>query len=503
MQHTVVQEGQSKPVEQPVPPKHSEEKELPTPNSLPHEEVSSHVFVPRERAVPSNSVTRAIGFAGLGAGLLFGAAQSSLTRAWRGPSSDADQSVYSSFLSETNAERLANALCRMRGAALKLGQMLSIQDENVLPPQFQAALQRVRSGADVMPRRQLERALKTELGSEWRSKLAEFEESPMAAASIGQVHAGVLLDGRPVAIKVQYPGVAASIEADVDNLMRLIRLSNILPKGLYVENAVAVAKKELALECDYLYEAQAQTRFASLVDGDDECKSSYRFHVPAVIPELTASKVLTTERVPGVAIDRVASMNQEIRDSVGTRLLALTLKELYEWRYMQTDPNWGNFLYDAPTDTLHLIDFGAAREYPESFVSEYLEMVRACAEGDGEGIVKRSMALGFLTGDESQVMLDAHVQAAIAVGTPFSRPGLYDFGAHGHLTKKVTELGAVMLKHRLTPPPDESYSLHRKLSGAFLACIKLRARVPCRRLFYDMYDRVAVCRSSRTEVVVG
>jgi aarF domain-containing kinase len=86
-------------------------------------------------------------------------------------------------------------------------------------------------------------------------------------------------------------------------------------------------------------------------------------------------------------------------------------------------------------------------------------------------------------------MLDAHTEAGFVVGLPFAHEGVYDFGAHGGMTSRVSELGAVMLKHRLTPPPDESYSLHRKLSGAFLACMKLRARVPCRQVFLDAYER--------------
>ena len=92
-------------------------------------------------------------------------------------------------------------------------------------------------------------------------------------------------------------------------------------------------------------------------------------------------------------------------------------------------------------------------------------------------------------GDESQVMLDAHAEAGYAVGTPFAHAGAYDFAQHGALTRRVSDLGAVMLRHRLTAPPEEAYSLHRKLAGAYLACIKLRARVPCRQLFLDMYDR--------------
>lgn len=112
----------------------------------------------------------------------------------------------------------------------------------------------------------------------------------------------------------------------------------------------------------------------------------------------------------------------------------------------------------------------------------------ACANSDRDAVIEMSRRLGFLTGEESEVMLEAHVQAGFIVGLPFSKPGSYNFHST-NITQSISNLGATMLKHRLTPPPDEAYSLHRKLSGAFLACIKLGTVVPCRELLLQVYQQ--------------
>ncbi|ONK61421.1 uncharacterized protein A4U43_C08F29730 [Asparagus officinalis] len=436
---------------------------------------------PRERRVPSTPMTRFMGFAGLGAGLAWGTVQESAKRIVYGTptTTDGNQSALSPLLSEQNAERLALALCRMRGAALKLGQMLSIQDESLVPAPILAALEIVRQGADVMPRSQLNDVLDAELGPDWSSKLRSFDYEPLAAASIGQVHRAVMKDGLEVAMKIQYPGVADSIDSDIENVRRLLNYTNLIPEGLFLDRAIKVAKEELARECDYVLEAGNQKRFRELV--------SEGFYVPLVIDAISSRKVLTTELVTGVPIDKVALLNQETRDYVGKKLLELTLKELFVFRFMQTDPNWSNFLYDDATKMINLIDFGAARDYPQNFVDDYLRMVIACANKDREAVITMSRRLGFLTGEESEVMLDAHVQAGFIVGLPFSNPGGYDFRST-NITQSISNLGATMLRHRLTPPPDEAYSLHRKLSGAFLACIKLGAVVPCRELLMQIYE---------------
>ncbi|CAN6469605.1 unnamed protein product [Victoria cruziana] len=250
---------------------------------------------PRERRVPSTPLGRALGFAGLGAGLAWGTIQESARRIMFGrPNGQEGQSAFSPFLSEQNAERLALALCRMRGAALKLGQMLSIQDETLIPAPILSALEIVRQGADVMPRSQLNRVLDCELGSDWSRKLRSFDYEPMAAASIGQVHRAVKRDGMDVAIKVQYPGVADSIDSDIENVKRLLDYTNLLPSGLYLDRAMKVAKDELSRECDYELEAASQKRFRDLVSNLDG------FYVPLVVDELSSRRVLTTELVTGI-----------------------------------------------------------------------------------------------------------------------------------------------------------------------------------------------------------
>ncbi|KAI5599009.1 hypothetical protein BDE02_02G170000 [Populus trichocarpa] len=435
---------------------------------------------PRERRVPSSPFTRALGFAGLGAGLAWGTVQESAKRLVFGtPSSQDKQSAYSPFLSDKNAERLALALCRMRGAALKIGQMLSIQDESLVPAPILAALDIVRQGADVMPKSQLNQVLDAELGADWSTKLTSFDYEPIAAASIGQVHKATK-DGMEVAMKIQYPGVADSIESDIENVKLLLDYTNLIPKGLFLDRAIKVAKVELSRECDYELEAANQKQFRSLLSDAEG------FYVPLVVDDLSCKRVLSTEFVSGIPIDRVASLNQETRNYVGRKLLELTLMELFVFRFMQTDPNWSNFLYDEATNTINLIDFGAARDYPKRFVDDYLRMVVACANGERDVVIEMSKRLGFLTGEESEAMLDAHVQAGFIVGLPFSNPGGYDFRS-SNITHSMSNLGATMLRHRLTPPPDEVYSLHRKLSGAFLACIKLGAVVPCRELLLEVY----------------
>ncbi|NXI41988.1 COQ8B kinase, partial [Galbula dea] len=391
----------------------------------------------------------------------------------------------SPLLSEASAERLVATLCRVRGAALKLGQMVSIQD--FLSPQLQSIFERVRQSADFMPCWQTTQVLEEELGSNWREKMLSFEERPFAAASIGQVHLGVLQDGTQVALKIQYPGIARSIRSDIDNLLALLKMSVALPKGLFADKSLAVLQRELEWECDYQREAECARTFGRLLWDDPF------FLVPGVVEELTTSRVLSMELGTGIALDRCRDLPQELRNEVRhphgicTNLLRLCLRELFEFRFMQTDPNWANFLYDCSQHRVTLLDFGASRSFDKEFTDHYIEVIRAAADGDREKVLQKSRDLKFLTGFESKAFEATHVSAVMLLGEAFRGPQPFDLGGQG-TARGVQELLPKMLQQRLTPPPEQTYSLHRKLGGTFLACAHLGGQVPCRDLFEDCYS---------------
>ncbi|KNC80981.1 atypical/ABC1/ABC1-A protein kinase [Sphaeroforma arctica JP610] len=435
------------------------------------------------RRVPVSAASRLFGYAGLftriGTNMLTDRVKESVGM---GSATPVEGRRRSRVMTERNADAMVNTLCRMRGAALKLGQVLSIQDNTMVAPEIQTIFNRVRLSADFMPADQMMNVLSSEMGENWRERYSDFAEKPMAAASIGQVHRAQSLDGRKLAVKIQYPGIADSIDSDFGLLLRLLKMTNALPEGAFLEKSITCSRDELVEECQYLKEAEHMENFRALLKDDEF------YHIPLVDHELTTNRVLTMEYVDGVPLEQAKDFSQDVRNRISYNVMRLCLKELFEWRYMQTDPNWANFLYDSHKDQLNLLDFGAARRYEPKFIDEYLRVIKAAADNNKQGIADASHKLGYLTGFEADLMVDAHCSAVLILGEPFAAKGKFDF--HGQdVTRRINELIPIMLKHRLTPPPQETYSLHRKLSGAFLICARLRASIDVSTLFEDIYNQ--------------
>ncbi|TKA54847.1 hypothetical protein B0A53_02656 [Rhodotorula sp. CCFEE 5036] len=485
-------------------------EDLPEPAILlPEEQTTATPYNGSVSKVPSSKFGRLLHYGGLAASLGWGMASEAVSsrRPPQGDSSTPPQRR-SLLMSEANLERLVSKLGKMRGAALKLGQFMSIQDTKQLPPQLEAILQRVQNSANYMPEWQTERVLRDTLGDDWRSHFSEFDLRPFAAASIGQVHRAKLSPSSPLArntdkypnltdlaVKVQFPGVRESIASDLGTLRWLLVASAALPRGLYLDNTLRVMGRELEDECDYEREAECGTKMREFVEKSRDPGLREAFAVPRVVDELSGKMVLTTELMHGRPLKDVLTLGQDKRDWIGQRILQLCMHELFEFRLMQTDPNWSNFLYNQSTGKLELIDFGATREYTPEFMDVYGNLLDAAIEQDREAAIRYSNELGYFTGQESEAslscspaMINAHLDSLFALATPFrpSSPSPFPFGTLGPpITAQIRSQIPVMLRERLTPPPEETYSLNRKLSGAFLLCERLASHVPVR----DMYER--------------
>ncbi|XBW34671.1 hypothetical protein QEN19_000238 [Hanseniaspora menglaensis] len=427
-------------------------------------------------SIPTNKFSRIFHYTSLAADVSLSAALSGVQEVYKGNKPN----VKSLIFTEDNIKKIAKKFRRMRGAALKIGQMLSFQDEKVLPNDLFKILQKVQSESYIIPRQHFDKQMIKEFNGnkKWDSELYKsFEKMPIASASIGQVHFAKLQDGKDVAVKVQFPGVKECIDSDLNSMVMFLTASSLLPKGLFLNKTIENARTELAWECDYNREAECIDKFGKLLKNDTV------FSVPKVYKNLTTEMVLTMDKMNGVEIMSYAeSASQEWKDWVCTEIMRLCLQEIAEFRYMQTDPNWANFLYNKDAKKIELIDFGATREFSSEFINNYRFLLTAATVNDREMCHEYSKKSGYLLGLESQQMVDAHVDSVMVLGEPFAQPGLYDF-KNQTVTDRIRGNIGVMINERLTPPPEETYSLHRKFSGVFLLCAKLGAKVPCHDLF--------------------
>lgn len=383
----------------------------------------------------------------------------------------------SAILSGQSAQKLAARLAKLRGAAMKLGQLVSLQGEELLPPEFAQALSVLRAQAAPMPVEQVRRVLGREYGKGWEKRFRHFDWEPLAAASIGQVHRAVARDGRELALKIQYPGVARSIASDVDNVAVLLRLFNVLPLDIDVNATAQEAKRQLVQEADYEAEGRFLEGYAKLVADDP------LLVVPSVHWDLTTPRIMAMDYMEGAPLETVADEPQKVRDAVGARLERLLFRELFEFRVMQTDPNFGNYLFQRKTGRIVLLDFGATREFDDAFVAAYARITRAVFEGDRERVAREAVAIGYVAANDRPERVAAAVDMIFLVCEPLRHEGAYDFRA-SNLPARVRDRGYDLAIRRglVRAPPPETMFLHRKLVGSFLLLARIGARVDARSL---------------------
>lgn len=431
------------------------------------------------RAVPGGRLSRLGQFGRLAGGIAGGMIAEGSRRLAQGERPQ----MRDMLLTPGNVGRIADRLSHLRGAAMKLGQMISMDAGDMLPPELAEIMARLRQNAHRMPPQQLERVLAAEWGAGWRTRFARFDATPIAAASIGQVHRARTHDGRDLAIKVQYPGVRQSIDADVDNVATLLRVSGLLPRELDIAPLLIAAKTQLREEADYVREGAQLTRFGALLADAPE------YVVPVLDTEFTTGQVLAMGFVAGQPIESLVDAAQDVRDAAMRSLIALVLRELFVFGVMQTDPNFANYRYQPETGRLVLLDFGAARPVAPALSAGYRDLLRATMAGDRDGARDAALAAGFVGAGavaHQRPWIDRMIDTVI---TEVNRPGPFDFGDRGFVTV-LRDQGRQVAADRTAwhIPPADILFVQRKISGTALLAARLKARIDVRAMIAPYLD---------------
>ncbi|EIC21175.1 ABC1 kinase family protein [Thiorhodovibrio frisius] len=382
-------------------------------------------------------------------------------------------------LSPVATQRFTDRLARMRGAVMKMGQMMSMDGADVFTPEAAAIMGSLRERAEPMPLSQLAQVLEREWGADWNKNFRRFDFTPIAAASIGQVHRAETKDGRQLALKIQFPGVRESIDSDIDNLGFLARTLGMAPKGMDPQPLLDEARRQLHQEADYQAEAEALEAYRARI-GDDPA-----FLVPAVHRDISTAQVLAMDYIEGVSIDRLSEtgFSRQERDRVSSALTDLTLRELFGFQLAQTDPNFGNYFYQPESGRVVLLDFGATARIAPSLVAGFRRLAAAGMADDVPAMHQAIIDLGYLRADAPRQNVDALTELMRLSGEMLRTEGIYDFGT-SDLFERIYQRGRELyLAGAFSELPDpSSLFLHRKFVGTFMLCRRLRARIDFRAM---------------------
>jgi predicted unusual protein kinase regulating ubiquinone biosynthesis (AarF/ABC1/UbiB family) len=423
------------------------------------------------RAIPSGRLTRLGIFGKLAGGVVGNVAVEGMRRMAAGER----PKLGDLMMTPANATRVADQLSNLRGAAMKLGQMISMDAGDFLPPELSDILARLRNRAYHMPPAQLQAVLTRHWGKDWRRRFARFGASPIAAASIGQVHKALTHDGRTLAVKVQYPGVKESIDADIDNVATLLRVSGLLPREIDIVPLLAEAKCQLHEEADYVREARMMQHYRALLEADE------RFVVPELDTEFSNGDVLAMSFIEGTAIESLVDAPQDERDRAMDALIDLVLHELFAFGFMQTDPNFANYRYQREGGRLVLLDFGAARAVEPATARGYHALLIAGLDADRDAVSAAGLSAGFFNPhviERHPAAIDRMIDVVIDEVT---KPGRFDFGDRAFVAT-MREEGMAIAQDRAAwhIPPIDTLFVQRKISGTALLAARLKAQVDVR-----------------------
>lgn len=381
-------------------------------------------------------------------------------------------------LMSKQAHYLAEQLGELKGSVVKAGQMMALYGEHFLPEEVTEALHTLEDQTVALEWQTIEPILREQLGDQFDE--FEFDPEPLGAASIGQVHRGRRkADSVELCFKIQYPGVAAAVDTDLDAMATLLKLSKLVPITPDFERWLDEVRVMLRREVDYEVELSTTKRFA------ERLKHDQRFIVPKVYPEYSTPTLMVSSYEPGVAPGSAVSLklSLERRNAISEAALDLFFQEFYQWGELQTDPNFGNYrirLDEHGNDRLVLLDFGAVRQFPKAFLNNFHDVVAGAAMRNEEQLLRGGIGLNFLNRTLPQQVMDDFVAVSFQVIEPFAEHAKYpppDYALNADmqycwkaskLPKRVAaQAGKAAISKHFHVPPQEFVFLIRKLVGVY------------------------------------
>ncbi|CAM9960775.1 unnamed protein product [Chrysoparadoxa australica] len=368
------------------------------------------------------------------------------------------------------AREIIKSMGELKGALMKLGQMLSITEDLIVPPEISKLFSELQKNAPPMRGQEIDAVFLASFGKKPEELFAEFERRPIAAASIGQVHRATLPTGEQVAVKVQYPKIVNAIKNDFENLDGIKKLVTLLfPKTPNIDSYLQELKRSLAEECDYIKERESVDFFR------EKTKDKFpQVKIPQTYPEFSSETVLTLEFMEGD--DYVTSKNysEKEKDELGQIVYDFHNYCFYHLRKIHTDPQYGNFLFKR--NQVVYLDFGSVRSFSEEFVSQYIELLKSIEEEDMDRYRKVLLDFGFFEETDAEELFEKHLAMVSDLYKPYIRKGKHAIPGVNPLDLVKGFVDNIDLKGRKSPR-EEFLLLDRAHLGLYTKLRGWKAKI--------------------------
>lgn len=393
------------------------------------------------------------------------------------------------------AKIITESLSQLRGAAMKAGQLLSLDLEDYFPPEAIKILSQLQNSVTEMPDIDIRKILIQNLMPLQYQQITQLTVTPFAAASMGQVYRAQLKlssDEKPIPVvfKVLYPGLKDSVASDIALLKRAMwAFCKMTGRDMNLDPLFSEIETVLKAEMDYVHEKQAYQKFHALTE--EKAWPYLKVKTPVVINDFCTDSFLCLSYESGLPLKTWLDTQppQQAREQLALTLLDLYLTEFFDWGFVQTDPNPANFIIQD--QTLVALDFGAAKFYESSFRKRYVDLLRTIKSLDEKAIIDEAIAFGLISAKESKEAFATFTELLKLGVQPFLNEAVFNFSDDQFL-KENSRLSKLLLSQlKYSPPPHQLIFLHRKLGGIYAILRKMQVKIDVNQ-FWRRIDQVAI-----------